>query len=66
MKKAVRVLLTQTQDKEVVSKKSKCINNDKYRRKNLKETSSNYDMDGETYECKICGEYYRLYYDDMK
>lgn len=29
------------------------------------ETSSCYDMDGETYECKKCGDRYRLYYEDM-
>lgn len=31
-----------------------------------KEVSSNYDMDGETYECTVCGDRYRLYYEDMK
>ena len=31
----------------------------------LKETSSNTDMDGEAYRCDVCGEYYRLYYEDM-
>jgi hypothetical protein len=31
---------------------------------NLKETSGN-DMDGETYHCDVCGEHYRLYYEDM-
>lgn len=31
----------------------------------LKETSSNTDMDGETYHCDRCGEHYRLYYEDM-
>lgn len=24
------------------------------------------DFDKETYECKVCGLYYSLYYDDMK
>lgn len=32
---------------------------------NLKDTSSNSDMDGETYDCAVCGEHYRLYYEDM-
>lgn len=32
---------------------------------NLRETSSNTDMDGETYSCDVCGKYYRLYYDEM-
>lgn len=32
---------------------------------NLRETSSPTDMDGETYDCDICGKYYRLYYDEM-
>lgn len=30
-----------------------------------KEVSGIYDMDGETYECKKCGDRYRLYYEDM-
>ena len=33
---------------------------------NLKETSALSDMDGETYECKVCGIYFRLYYDEMR
>lgn len=33
---------------------------------NLKETSSYTDMDGETYECSVCGLRYRLYYEDMQ
>ena len=32
---------------------------------NLKETSSSSDMDGETWECDVCGKRYRLYYEDM-
>lgn len=32
---------------------------------NMRETSSNTDMDGETYDCPVCGEYFRLYYEDM-
>lgn len=32
----------------------------------LKEVSSKYDMEGESYSCELCGEYYRLYYDDMR
>jgi hypothetical protein len=31
----------------------------------LRETSSPTDMDGETYHCDVCGEHYRLYYEDM-
>lgn len=31
----------------------------------LKETSSPTDFDGETYDCAICGEHYRLHYEDM-
>lgn len=31
----------------------------------LIETSSASDMYGETYHCDVCGEHYRLYYDDM-
>lgn len=31
----------------------------------LKEVSSNSDMDGETYDCAVCGRHYRLYYEDM-
>lgn len=31
----------------------------------LQETSSRSDMDGETYSCEVCGERYRLYYEDM-
>ena len=31
-----------------------------------KEVSSIYDMEGETYECTKCGDYYRLYYDEMR
>ena len=41
---------------------------DKYSRNpcpNLKETSSKFDMDGETYSCEVCGVYFRLYYDEM-
>ena len=34
--------------------------------KNLKETSNYADMDGETYECDVCGLRFRLYYDDMR
>lgn len=30
------------------------------------EVSSPYDMEGETYKCRKCGDRYRLYYDDMK
>lgn len=33
--------------------------------RHLKDTSSNSDMDGETYDCAVCGEHYRLYYEDM-
>jgi hypothetical protein len=32
---------------------------------NLHESSSLTDMDGETYHCDVCGEHYRLYYEDM-
>lgn len=32
---------------------------------NLKEVSSPTDFDGETYACTVCGERYRLYYEDM-
>lgn len=32
----------------------------------LRETSSPRDMDGETYDCEMCGLHYRLYYEDMK
>lgn len=32
----------------------------------LKEVSSSSDMEGETYDCSVCGEHYRLYYDDMR
>lgn len=32
---------------------------------NMRETSSNTDMSGETYSCPVCGEYFRLYYEDM-
>lgn len=32
---------------------------------NLRETSSNTDMSGETYSCDVCGEYFRLSYEDM-
>lgn len=32
---------------------------------NMHETSSNTDMDGETYNCDVCGEHLRLYYEDM-
>jgi len=32
---------------------------------NYIETSSPYDMDGETYACSKCGDRYRLYYEDM-
>jgi len=31
----------------------------------LRETSSQTDMGGETYHCDVCGEHYRLYYEDM-
>ena len=30
------------------------------------EVSSPRDFEGETYKCKICGDRYRLYYDDMR
>lgn len=33
---------------------------------NLIETSSATDFEGETYDCKVCGEHYRLYYEDMQ
>lgn len=33
--------------------------------RNLQETSSTTDMDGETYNCIVCGLRYRLYYEDM-
>ena len=32
---------------------------------NLQETSSKSDFEGETYACAICGERFRLYYEDM-
>lgn len=32
----------------------------------LKETSPSSNMDGETYDCQVCGRHYRLYYDDMR
>lgn len=32
--------------------------------KHLKEVSG-FDMDGETYDCSVCGEHYRLHYEDM-
>lgn len=32
--------------------------------RHLRETSGN-DMDGETYHCDVCGEHYRLHYEDM-
>lgn len=32
---------------------------------NLKDTSSPSDMNGETYDCAVCGQHYRLYYEDM-
>lgn len=31
----------------------------------MRETSSRTDFDGETYNCEVCGRYYRLYYEDM-
>lgn len=33
---------------------------------NLHEVSRPGDMEGETYECKVCGERYRLDYEEMK
>lgn len=30
---------------------------------NIRESHS--DMQGETYDCAVCGEHYRLYYEDM-
>lgn len=32
----------------------------------LRETSSNTDMEGETYNCARCGKRYRLHYDEMR
>lgn len=32
---------------------------------NLKEASGPTDFDGETYNCAVCGEHFRLYYEDM-
>lgn len=32
---------------------------------NLKEVSDLRDFDGETYACEVCGERFRLYYEDM-
>jgi hypothetical protein len=32
---------------------------------NLQETSSPTDMNGETYNCEVCGLHFRLYYEDM-
>lgn len=32
---------------------------------NLQETSGPTDFGGETYDCPVCGEHYRLYYEDM-
>ena len=55
---------------KVMSEKIKCV---KYKNNeidsiwkcpNHKETYS--DMDGETYRCDVCGEYTKLYYDDMQ
>lgn len=31
----------------------------------IKEVSGPSDFDGETYACEVCGERYRLYYEDM-
>lgn len=42
-----------------------CKMRDNGRCLHLRETSSNTDMDGETYHCDVCGEHYRLYYEDM-
>jgi hypothetical protein len=42
-----------------------CSMRDNGRCPNLHETSSKFDMDGETYTCIVCGEYFRLYYEDM-
>ena len=42
-----------------------CTVNKNNRCQNLRETSGNTDMTGETYSCKVCGEYFRLYYEDM-
>lgn len=33
--------------------------------RNLKEISGASDMNGETYHCDVCGEHFRLYYEDM-
>lgn len=33
---------------------------------NLKEVSGPMDMEGETYHCNVCGEHFRLDYEDMK
>jgi len=32
---------------------------------NLVETSGPTDFDGETYDCPVCGEHFRLHYEDM-
>lgn len=32
----------------------------------LQETSSRFDFEGETYDCFICGEHFRLFYDEMR
>ena len=34
--------------------------------KHLRETSHKFDMSGETYDCDVCGEHFRLYYDEMQ
>jgi hypothetical protein len=45
-------------------KKSEICKDNIWKCKNLEEIRSS--MDGESYECKVCGEYFKLYYDDMK
>lgn len=32
----------------------------------IEETSASTDMDGETYNCSVCGLRFRLYYEDMQ
>lgn len=42
-----------------------CVNGDKYQCPNMKSDPEDTSMETERYECAVCGDYYKLYYEDM-
>ncbi len=44
----------------------KCRNDDKYSCPNMKDDPNDTSMESEKYKCTVCGERYKLYYEDMQ